>query len=812
MEDWRFQESPYLECGGLRGYAGAPLRLQYKPGECVNLGSLCVASTTKEEPLTKTQQMTLVRLADWIVSDIVKCGRAKRQHERQRMNELIATAEHETNDTVSEKPVLSILRMMYPDAIISIQPATTTHIELEGQNPIPIAELEHGVWEDVDYIDDFIENSNNQEFPSTRVVRVMSAPCQSMSGQALLVVATKNFQLVFDDIDSWFVQTCAGMISQMWHKHILAEVMETKEKFLRGFSHQLRTPLHGIIGSVELLTEELGLSGLASASSPGSDSEGLNTPSSCGPSAHLDIIKTAGRDLVSIVNSMITLNRWADVALRERQHSTYTIFELENGLAHDVLKGVSGDKRYTASIFFSHELPLNCDTIRLDLGLLRDSLTPLIVNAIQNTPGGIVTITTSVLHEKNQLAIDIVDTGRGIPTEHHERIFEPYERVGAHSTGAGLGLTLSSKFAALLRGSVDLVSSSVDNGSHFRAVFNDIEHFPMMFPSLPLASVFNSIPSNFYNLRSEPHGSSLSTLFAKYLISNGFTNSDSRDDCFAILDYAPDAEQHRADWSQFPSDQVIICLIPASQNFACFDDSPENIVYVKGPFLNSTLTLALQQADDLVQTLQSAPERLAQSIEQSLSLQQMDENSNTNQAVLSANDASSSRTALSFKNRAQKEHLLQSKLIIPLSSPLTNPPRPTALLVDDNAVNLRILQMYCSKRGLPYCCATDGLQAVEMFHQHQSSPVGVERAAIQLIIMDLQMPKCDGIEATRRIRLLEKENQWRESVLFIVTGQDSPTDRKAAEGAGAEEFFVKPVGVKLLDRSVKKYFDAFEAV
>lgn len=73
------------------------------------------------------------------------------------------------------------------------------------------------------------------------------------------------------------------------------------------------------------------------------------------------------------------------------------------------------------------------------------------------------------------------------------------------------------------------------------------------------------------------------------------------------------------------------------------------------------------------------------------------------------------------------------------------------------------------------------------------------------------MPKCDGIEATRRIRSLEKENKWRESVVFMVTGQDSPADRKAAEAAGAEEYFVKPVGVKILDRGVKQYFDAFEA-
>jgi CheY-like chemotaxis protein len=111
---------------------------------------------------------------------------------------------------------------------------------------------------------------------------------------------------------------------------------------------------------------------------------------------------------------------------------------------------------------------------------------------------------------------------------------------------------------------------------------------------------------------------------------------------------------------------------------------------------------------------------------------------------------------------------------------------------------------------LPYHCATDGLQAVEAFSQHQSLSAAGKGAAIQLILMDLQMPVCDGIEATRQIRLLEKQNKWRECVIFIITGQDSPTDREIAQGAGADDYFVKPVGIKVLDRVVKRHFPVFE--
>jgi DNA-binding response OmpR family regulator len=74
--------------------------------------------------------------------------------------------------------------------------------------------------------------------------------------------------------------------------------------------------------------------------------------------------------------------------------------------------------------------------------------------------------------------------------------------------------------------------------------------------------------------------------------------------------------------------------------------------------------------------------------------------------------------------------------------------------------------------------------------------------------MDLQMPNCDGLEATKRIRELEKENNWSKSIVIIVTGQDSLKDRLDSREAGADGFFVKPVGPKVLDKGIKEWFPA----
>jgi CheY-like chemotaxis protein len=125
-----------------------------------------------------------------------------------------------------------------------------------------------------------------------------------------------------------------------------------------------------------------------------------------------------------------------------------------------------------------------------------------------------------------------------------------------------------------------------------------------------------------------------------------------------------------------------------------------------------------------------------------------------------------------------------------------------ALLVDDNVVNLRIMRMYCEKRKIKYLTAMDGTEAVNVFES------SLETTPINLILMDLQMPVCDGIEATRRIREIETEKALPRSALFIVTGQDTLADKQSSFQAGADQFFVKPLGLKTLDKGIKEYFPA----
>ncbi|KAL7905448.1 histidine kinase HHK3 [Trichoderma velutinum] len=809
MEDWRFRNSPYVESGGLRAYAGAPLRLQNESGDCVSLGSLCVTSRTSQEPLTKSQQQTLARLADWVVADIIQCARARRQRERRRMSELISSAQAEADKTDSEEPILRILRTTYPDAAVNLQSSKEACVEIEDHDPIPLADFDGGLWEDTDYLDDFINNSNQKAFPSTRVVRAIVASCDTLAGPSLLVVASKDFRLVFDDIDSWFVHTCATTISQVWHKRLLTEVMRAKEKFLRGISHQLRTPIHGILGSVELLAEELLLRKQRENKDAASLPEVDLTAKLVESTVYLDTIKSAGRDLMSIVNNMITLNRWADIAMTNRQYDVHTIHELEMELGNELRKATSDDTRYKASVFFHHDPSLGCVNFRTDLGLLRDSLLPLIINAIQNTSKGIITVTTSIQSDHQQLTIDVEDTGRGIHPDHYERIFEPYEKVETHSLGAGLGLTIASRLATLLHGSVSLVSSHVNRGSHFKATFQEMDCVHKPLSSQPLAQKFITLPSKFYNMASDSDNILLFDQFTRFLTRHGFKSSDSLEGSFAIFDYMSDLKKHRSYISQIPSECVAICLVPASEGKCFLDQTSKNIIYVSAPFLHSTISSALEEADQY----------LSESKTSNACLLRLDDSALTPPEINTENGDKPSACSNGQMTQPTAGNATDTGLITPpaeLNYDLSIPAAvtistPTALLVDDNVINLRILQMYCTKRGLPYHCATDGLQAVEIFSREQSLATTGKGAGIHLIFMDLQMPVCDGFKATQQIRQLEKQNMWGQSIMFIVTGQDSPTDKTTAEDVGADEYLVKPVGIKILDRNVARHFPKFKA-
>ncbi|KAH7119624.1 histidine kinase HHK3 [Dendryphion nanum] len=753
LEDWRFSESPHVRLGGLRSYAGVPLRLKSAAGEHVALGSLCIASNSVREPLTPDQQANLVRFADILTAEIVTRRQTIREQERASYQESVSKLQLRVGSVgCIRDSVLEVIQQAYPHTIAMYQSCSDGLIRLEHRSAIHLSDVRHELWEDVDYIENSIRNKNFSPLESVQTVRAIVARCGS-SGEAL-VVLSQDMHLVFDDVDAWFVSACAAIVAESIQEEALQEALKAKTRFLRGITHQLRTPIHGVLVSAELLAEELA-------------TQQANAGLPIGPSCYLDSIKSSGRELMTTVNNILKLNNWTDSATTLKAKA-YDLAELEDDVITDVLQVIEEEQLGEVAITFHNKLPVDQNTILVDASLLKECIESLVLNALQATTYGAVEVTISIV--ASALQFDIIDTGCGIKPEDHERIFESYEKGDVHTKGAGLGLTIAAKIATVMHGSVQLVSSAEGSGSHFRVQFHNPEYISItkMRPEKHGLELRYS-PRTYCLFAKEHVVSSLPQRMCAFLDQHGFHQCKDPNGSLLILSHLTEEDDIPSSVKDLKTSHVIICVgVPVEKQGpikASLDH--HRVLFITGPLYQSRL-------EEILKIVESRYEEIAAT-------------AITTAHPTSENPGSTSLATTSF-SRASSVSITTSRVI------------QTALLVDDNAINLRILRMYCEKRNLPYVMATDGNEAVQKYQ------LGADTGSISLTMLDLQMPNCDGAEACAQIRAWEAARGMQRTVIFIVTGQDNVIDRTRSFEAGADEFFVKPVSLKLLDRGINKYF------
>ncbi len=110
------------------------------------------------------------------------------------------------------------------------------------------------------------------------------------------------------------------------------------------------------------------------------------------------------------------------------------------------------------------------------------------------------------------------------------------------------------------------------------------------------------------------------------------------------------------------------------------------------------------------------------------------------------------------------------------------------LVVDDVPQNVELLELALGREGHHVTTARDGLEAVDCF----------TRDRFDLILMDVQMPRLDGLGATRRIRLLEAEQQRTRTPIIALTASVLEADQVGAKEAGMDGFATKPVELNRL--------------
>jgi two-component system, cell cycle response regulator DivK len=120
---------------------------------------------------------------------------------------------------------------------------------------------------------------------------------------------------------------------------------------------------------------------------------------------------------------------------------------------------------------------------------------------------------------------------------------------------------------------------------------------------------------------------------------------------------------------------------------------------------------------------------------------------------------------------------------------------PTVLVVEDNALNLKLIRAVLEHAGFTVVVATSGEEGVDV----------AIRGGLDLVLMDLQLPGIDGTEAMRRIRA---HPGGRKLPVVAVTAFAMPADREQVSSAGFDGYIEKPISTRALPDIVRRHVRA----
>ena len=119
-------------------------------------------------------------------------------------------------------------------------------------------------------------------------------------------------------------------------------------------------------------------------------------------------------------------------------------------------------------------------------------------------------------------------------------------------------------------------------------------------------------------------------------------------------------------------------------------------------------------------------------------------------------------------------------------------PGESILIVDDNEMNLRLLQLLLKRRGYEVHTAADGAEARRR----------VRELRPPLVLMDVQLPGIDGLELTREIKT---DPQLARTIVIAVTSYAMKGDRERALRAGCDDYVTKPIDTRALPDLVERH-------
>jgi GAF domain-containing protein/CheY-like chemotaxis protein len=468
---------------------------------------------------------------------------------------------------------------------------------------------------------------------------------------------------------------------------------------------------------------------------------------------YAETIRNSSDALLGIINDILDFSK-IEAGKMDVEYQPFDLREcVESAL--DLTAGRAIEKGLDIAYIMDDDVPTG---IKSDVTRLRQILINLLSNAVKFTEQGEVVLTIKKGRAKNEIQFAVRDTGIGISEGHMSRLFQSFSQADSSTTrrfgGTGLGLVISKRLAEMMGGEMHAESKGVDEGSRF--VFTIVAESAKISERKTARDVKGIQPAL--------QGKTV------LIVDDNATNR-------RILKLQTEKWGMTARDTEHPNE-----ALKWIQNGERFD------LVITDMHMPELDGLMLTREIRKIQDDKTLPISLLTSLgRRELGADELNFSAHLTKplkpsALYDALAGIFARNLVSPKPKPEKVTMDKEMAKI-------HPLR--ILLAEDNQVNQKLAMRILEQMGYRADVASNGIEAVE----------SIERQVYDVILMDVQMPEMDGLDATRNIRNLTEVTQPH---IIAMTANAMEGDREICIAAGMNDYVSKPIRVHELVEALLK--------